>query len=104
MAVQTAEASAATAAQNGHANDAGQQQNSDPVVEILDAFYSIPDEYHPDLFSSFRDAADSHDLRRLLEAISDWAATAQLYTNPDLAAGLTEAIGTRKGAADWLTG
>ena len=94
MAIQTAPTFAVPSAQNGHADNPHEEQSKD----------SIPDEYHPDLFDSIREAAVSHDLRRLLDTISDWAATAQLYADPDLAAELTEAIGARKGAADWLNG
>ncbi len=77
---------------------------ADPIVNTLAAFYSLPTDYHVDLFNDFRDAAESHDLRRLLDTISDWAATAELYSRSSLAADLQEAIGERKGAADWLHG
>ena len=76
----------------------------DPMVEILNAFYSIPSDYHADLFKDFRDVADAQDLRGLLDAISDWAATAELYAHPSLANDLREAIGGREGVADWLPG
>jgi len=103
MAVQTAGNPAATYAANGH-NTEHPEQSEDSIVTILAAFYTIPSEYHADLFSSIREAADAHDLRRLLEAISDWAATAQVYADATLASELTEAIGSRKGVADWLSG
>jgi len=77
---------------------------SDPMVDILAAFYLIPDDYQSELFEDFRGAVEAHDLRRLLDAISDWAATAQLYDHPTLAKDLQEAIGGRKGVADWLPG
>jgi len=77
---------------------------ADPMVRILSAFYSIPEEYSVELFTDFRNAAESHDLRRLLDTISDWAATAELYAHSSLAADLQGAIGERKGVADWLHG
>ena len=36
----------------------------DPIVEILDAFYSIPNDYYSDIFDDFRDAANSQNLRQ----------------------------------------
>ncbi len=109
MALQTAESSLAPSPQNGspqngHAQNGYKERGEDPIVAILAAFYSLPEQYHADLFDSIRDAANSHDLRHLLDAISDWAATAQLYANPDLAADLTEAIESRVEVSDWLTG
>lgn len=77
---------------------------ADPIVNILAAFDFLPSDYHADLFNDFQDAAQSHDLRRLLDTISDWAATAELYSHSGLAADLQEAIGKRKGVADWLHG
>lgn len=76
----------------------------DPMVGILAAFYLIPNEYQDGLFDDFRRAAEAHDLRRLLDTISDWSATAQLYDHPTLASELKDAIGGRKGVADWLPG
>ena len=104
MAIQAAESPLETYTQNGYANSALADERKDPIIEILSAFYAIPKEYHADLFNSIQSAAESNDLRRLLDTISDWAATAQLYADPNLAADLTEAIGNRKEAADWLTG
>ena len=78
--------------------------STDPIVEILDAFYLIPDDYRTDLFNDFRNAGDARDLRQLLDTISDWAATAELYTHSSLAADLRKAIGGRKGVSDWLHG
>ncbi len=77
---------------------------ADPMVDILAAFYAIPNEYQADLFNDFKVAADSQDLRSLLDTISDWAATAELYAHPALAADLQDAIGGRRGVADWLPG
>lgn len=77
---------------------------TDPIVNILAAFYSLPTDHYAALFDDFRDAAEAHDLRRLLDTISDWAATAELYSQSGLAADLQEAIGERKGVADWLHG
>ena len=104
MAVQTAENPAAARPQNGHGLEMAPLQTADPLTAILANFRAIPAQYHADLFRDFQDAATAHDLRRLLETVSDWAATAELYASPELAADLTEAIGDRKGAADWLTG
>ena len=104
MAVQLAEGSTVSYSQNGHDDLASAEESKYPIVEILSAFYAIPNQYHADLFDSIREAAESHDLRQLLDAISDWSATAQLYADPDLAAELTRAIGNRKEAADWLSG
>ena len=70
----------------------------DPMVDILAAFYAIPSEYHADLFSDFRNAADSGDLRQLLDAISDWAATAELYADAPLMQEVLQAIEKRQGA------
>lgn len=77
---------------------------ADPIVNILAAFYSLPSDYYVNLFNDFRDAAQSQDLRRLLDTISDWAATAELYSQSSLAADLQEAMGERKEVADWLHG
>lgn len=76
----------------------------DPMVNILGAFYLIPTDYRAELFTDFREAANSQDLRRLLDTISDWSATAELYAHHHLASDLQEAIGGRKGVADWLPG
>lgn len=76
----------------------------DPMVGILSAFYSVPDKYHIDLFNDFREAAEARDLRRLLDTISDWVATAELYADEHLAQEVQQAIGERRGAADWLHG
>ena len=70
----------------------------DPMVNIMAAFYSIPSEYHADLFSDFRNAADSGDLRQLLDAISDWAATAELYADVPLMQEVMQSIENRQGA------
>ena len=104
MAAQTVTDSSVTQVQNGQVNGVHPAQNKDPIIEILAAFYSVPDEYHGDLFKDFREAAEAQDLRRLLDTISDWAATAELYAHPTLAVELKEAIGGREGVADWLTG
>jgi hypothetical protein len=77
---------------------------TDPIIEILAAFYYIPAKFHTDFFKDFQDAASSHDLRKLLDTISDWAATAELYAQPKLIADLKDAIGDRKEIADWLPG
>lgn len=74
------------------------------MVGILAAFYSVPAEYHNDLFNDFREAAEARDLRRLLDTISDWAATAELYADKHLAQEVQQAIGERQGATDWLHG
>ena len=95
MAVQLAEGHTASYSQNGHTDLATAEESKDPIVEILSAFYAIPNQYHADLFESIREAAESRDLRRLLDAISDWAATAQLYADPDLTTELTDAPGDR---------
>lgn len=79
-------------------------QIADPIVGILAAFYLIPNNYQNELFDDFREAAEARDLRGLLDAISDWSATAQLYDHPTLASDLRDAIGGRKGVADWLLG
>ena len=73
----------------------------DPMVGILAAFYSVPDEYHTALFNDFREAAEAKDLRRLLDAISDWAATAELYADKHLAQEVQQAIGEGQGLATW---
>ena len=104
MTEQTTVQSVAAVPQNGHAKGVSSEKHSDPMVGVLAAFAFVPPEYHDDLFNDFREAAESHDLRRLLDTISDWAATAELYANPTLAAEIQEAIGGRKGVADWLTG
>lgn len=77
---------------------------ADPIVDIMAAFYHLPSGYHADLFNDFRDAAQSHDLRQLLDTISDWAATAELYSHSSLATDLQGAIAGREGVADWLHG
>lgn len=77
---------------------------ADPMVTILAAFYSIPPDYLVDLFNDFQEAAGVRDLRRLLDTISDWSATAELYAHSSLATDLQDAIGGRKGVADWLHG
>lgn len=79
-------------------------QIADPMVSILAAFYLIPNDYQNELFDDFREAAEAHDLRSLLDTISDWSATAQLYDHPTLASDLRDAIGGREGVADWLPG
>ena len=76
---------------------------ADPMIAILAAFYSIPTDCHSSLFSDFADAAHSHDLRTLLDTISDWAATAEVYAHPRLAADLREAIASDR-PADVLEG
>ena len=76
----------------------------DPMVGILAAFYSVPAEYHAALFNDFKEAAEAKDLRRLLDTISDWAATAELYTDKHLAQEVQQAIGERREAANWLHG
>ena len=76
----------------------------DLMVGILAAFYSVPDEYHMALFDDFKEAAEAKDLRRLLDTISDWAATAELYADKHLAQEVQQAIEKRRGGADWLHG
>lgn len=76
----------------------------DPMVGILSAFYSIPDKYHAGLFDDFREAAETRDLRRLLDTISDWSATAELYADEHLTHTVQQAIGRHQGVADWLHG
>ncbi len=76
----------------------------DPMVGILSAFYSVPAQYHADLFNDFKEAAEAKDLRRLLDTISDWAATAELYADAPLAQEVQQAIEGRRGVADCLTG
>jgi len=70
---------------------------SDPMVGVLAAFYSVPAEYHDDLFNDFKEAAEARDLRRLLDTISDWAATAELYADERLAQEVQQAIGEHRG-------
>ncbi len=91
-------------AENAPEHIAEEALTVDPIVNILSAFYCIPSDYHSDIFHDFCEAAQSQDLRRLLDTISDWAATAELYSQPDLAADLQDATGGRKEAADWLPG
>ena len=81
---------------------AARKYTDDPMVAILAAFRLIPDNYQNELFEDFRGAAESHDLRRLLDTISDWAATAQLYDHPTLARDLHEA--TRHAQGGTVTG
>jgi len=76
----------------------------DPMVSVLSAFYSIPSEYLGDLFNDFRGAAETEDLRRLLDTISDWSATAELYADEHLAQEVKQAINGRQGVACWLHG
>jgi len=66
----------------------------DPLVPILGWFAALPSECHEALFADFADAAQKRDLRRLLDAISDWAATAELYAHPELAEEVREALPT----------
>lgn len=76
----------------------------DPLIGILAAFEAIPVQHRDALFADFRKAAEAKDLRRLLDAISDWAATAKRHANPGLAAEVTAARGDRREVADWLRG
>ena len=76
----------------------------DPMVSILAWFAALPADSHEALFADFEDAAKSRNLRSLLDAISDWAATAELYANPEIADEVREAIGGREGVLDWLNG
>ncbi len=76
----------------------------DPLVPILGWFAALPSECHEALFADFADAAQKRDLRRLLDAISDWAATAEMYAHPELAEEVRDALGGRKGVLDWLDG
>jgi hypothetical protein len=76
----------------------------DPMAGILSAFYSVPAKYHYDLFNDFKEAAEARDLRRLLDTISDWAATAELYADKHLAQEVQQAIGERREAAEWRRG
>jgi len=66
--------------------------------------YSVPDEYHMALFDDFKEAAEAKDLRRLLNTISDWMATAELYADKHLAQEVQQAIEKRREGADWLHG
>lgn len=77
---------------------------NDPMVGILASFEAIPAEHRDALFADFRAAAEARNLRQLQDAISDWAATGELYANPDLAKEVEEAIGNRTEVADWLPG
>ena len=76
----------------------------DPMVGILSAFYSIPTEYLGDLFHDFDEAAEAKDLRGLLDAISDWSATAELYADEHLTREVNQAINGRQGVTGWLHG
>lgn len=76
----------------------------DPMVGVLSAFSSIPAEYHANLFNDFREAAEAKDLRRLLDTISDWAATAELYADEHLAQEVQQAIAGRREVTDWRHG
>ena len=51
----------------------------DPIADIRAAFVFLPLEDYPALFTDFRSAANSGDLWRLLNTLSDWTATAQRY-------------------------
>ena len=56
------------------------------------------------LFDDFKEAAEAKDLRRLLNTISDWMATAELYADKHLAQEVQQAIEKRREGADWLHG
>lgn len=76
----------------------------DPIVPILERFSSLPADCLEQLFSDFETASRDRNLRGLLDAISDWAATAEVYAHPTLGAELREAINGHEGIADWLPG
>jgi len=76
----------------------------DPMVGVLSAFSSIPAEYHANLFNDFKEAAEAKDLRKLLDTISDWAATAELYADEHLAQEVKQAIASRQEVTDWRHG
>ncbi len=68
--------------------------STDPLTAVLSAFGSIPEEFLPALFQDFGEAARRGDLRQLLDTISDWAATAEAYQDPEFAEDLDNAIGS----------
>lgn len=51
----------------------------DPIADIRAAFIFLPLDDYPTLFRDFRAAANSGDIRQLLDALSDWTAAAQRY-------------------------
>ena len=63
---------------------------TDPMTALLAAFDSIPADVLPQMFADFEASAQSKDLRRLLDTMSDWSATADVYANPDLANALRQ--------------
>ena len=71
-------------------------ENFDPLVTILASFHAIPEGQRKALFESFREAAESEDLRQLLDAISDWAATAEMYADTSLRTEFVTAQAGRK--------
>lgn len=76
----------------------------DPIVPILERFLALPADCLEQLFADFETAGRDRNLRGLLDTISDWAATAEVYAHPTLGAELREAINGREGVEDWLTG
>ncbi len=76
----------------------------DPLVPILERFSSLPADCLEQLFADFEMAGRNRNLRGLLDAISDWSATAEVCADPTLGAELREAVNGREGIADWLSG
>jgi hypothetical protein len=90
-------------ATNGAANRNISAENDvfNPIVPILVAFNALPVPDREAMFEDFRKAATEKDLRQLLDMISDWAATAELYANPTLHKEFNEAQAGRKEVAEW---
>lgn len=82
----------------------GSSHGDDPLVPILERFSALPADCLEQLFADFEMAGRNHNLRGLLDAISDWSATAEVYADPTLGAELREAINGREEIADWLPG
>ena len=73
---------------NGRGNDAKHEASTeetpavstpDPIADIRAAFIFLPLDDYPALFRDFREAANSGDIGRVLDALSDWTAAAQRY-------------------------
>ncbi len=52
-----------------------------PIVLILERFSALPADCLDQLFADFETASRGRNLRALLDTISDWAATAEVYAH-----------------------
>ena len=93
-------------AMNGTATQRNQAVDDafDPTISFLAAFNALPVPDREAMFEDFRKAATEKDLRQLLDTISDWAATAELYANASLGKEFEQACAGRQEVAEWLTG